>query len=791
MRRYEMEHYDKIRGAAPECMVLLKSDGSFPLQETGKLALYGNGARHTLKGGTGSGDVYVRSFKSIEEALEAEGFTLTTGDWLDGYDQAREKAHTAFLTRCRERIEKEGPLAILDIMGEVMPEPEYDLPLEAEGQVAIYVLSRICGEGSDRKDIKGDFRLTDSEIRDILALSRTFQKFILVLNTGGVVDLGPVVNAVPNILLLSMPGMAVGEAFADVLMGRQSPSGKLTATWNSDYDFVRDFGCKDDTRYYEGLYSGYRGFELFEKEALFPFGYGRSYTTFDTKVEEVSLEASQLTVKASVTNTGSFAGKEVVQVYVSVPQGKLDHPLRELAGFGKTKLLQPGESEQVSVQADLALLASYDETRQVRFLEQGEYLVFAGCSLKEAKPVALVSALEEQILEQVKSLERKPDFADPEVLIPEGWQTVIANCEKNANLPKLTLSMLNEARHLTTEPEPDLAEKLTNEQLAHVCVGGYLGEGNKSVLGNAGFTVAGAAGQTTSLYGDLGIPSLVMADGPAGLRISKIYGLDEKGIYNVDQGTNDDMLAILPESIKKALGMDKPAEQRSGKHYTQYCSAIPVGTAIAQSFNVQLAKEMGDLVGAEMERFGVHLWLAPALNIQRHPLCGRNFEYYSEDPYLTGEMASAMVEGIQSMHIAASVKHFALNNKETNRNESDSRASERAIREIYLKAFEIVVKKAKPWTIMSSYNAINGIRASESKELLTDILRNEWGFDGLVTTDWWGHGEQYKETIAGGDIKMGLGFPDRMKEALRKDLVTEDEIRVCARRVLELILKFD
>lgn len=251
-------------------------------------------------------------------------------------------------------------------------------------------------------------------------------------------------------------------------------------------------------------------------------------------------------------------------------------------------------------------------------------------------------------------------------------------------------------------------------------------------------------------YGNLpeyGVPSIMTADGPAGLR-------------------------ILPEC---------------GVHTT----AWPCATMLACTWNPQLAEQVGEAGGAEVKENNIGAWLTPAVNIHRSPLCGRNFEYYSEDPFLTGKMAAAMVTGIQSNHVAATVKHFALNNKEENRKNSDSRASERAIREIYLKAFEIIVKEAKPWSIMSSYNIINGHRASENRELLEGILRDEWGFEGMVTTDWWTGGEHYKEVKAGNDVKMGCGFPERLLQAMEQGVLTRREMEVCAKRVLELILRVD
>ena len=294
---------------------------------------------------------------------------------------------------------------------------------------------------------------------------------------------------------------------------------------------------------------------------------------------------------------------------------------------------------------------------------------------------------------------------------------------------------------------------MTLEEKAHLVVGtGMAGfSGDSAVIGATRKLVPGAAGTTYPIE-RLGIPAVVLADGPAGLRIDP---------------------------------------KREGDSATYYCTHFPIGTLLASTWDQELVESVGQSIGNEVLEYGADVLLAPALNIHRNPLCGRNFEYYSEDPYLAGKTGAAMVRGIQSQHIGASVKHFAANNKETNRKDSDSRVSERALREIYLKQFEIIVKESHPYTIMSSYNLLNGIHTSEHKELLTGILRDEWEFDGIVTTDWWTFGEHYRETKAGNDIKMAAGYPERIKEAYEKGFITEAEIRLSARRILNMILKID
>ncbi|WP_039832169.1 glycoside hydrolase family 3 protein, partial [Paenibacillus sonchi] len=312
-------------------MVLLKTNGDFPLRNTGEIALYGSGSRQTIKGGTGSGDVNSRFYVTVEQGLENAGFTITTKDWIDRYDRVQKQAHQEFVAGIKSKAQATGVPAIMLGMGAVMPEPEYELPFEGAGDTAIYVLSRISGEGSDRNAVDGDLKLTQTEIRDILNLAKTYSHFMLVLNVGGVVDLTPVLE-VPNILILSQLGVVTGDALADVLLGQSYPSGKLTATWSAwdDYSQIGDFGQEDDTRYREGVYVGYRYFDSAAKTPLFPFGYGLGYTQFRIVESVVSLDGSHVNVTVTVKNMGSTSGKEVVQLYVSVPSGKLDQPFQTL-----------------------------------------------------------------------------------------------------------------------------------------------------------------------------------------------------------------------------------------------------------------------------------------------------------------------------------------------------------------------------------------------------------------------------------------------------------------------------
>ena len=783
METYEIDHLNAVRVLATECMVLLRSDGAFPLAEPGEIALFGSGARHTIKGGTGSGDVNSRHVTTIEEGLETAGFTIVTRPWMEAYDRIRLQAHQDFIAGIRAEAAKRGVPAIMVGMGSVMPEPEYSIPLDVDAGTdpgaAVYVLARTSGEGSDRTPEAGDLSLTDTEVRDILTLNDRFEKFLLVLNVGGVVDLSPLGN-VGNILLLSQLGATVGDAFADVLLGRAYPSGKLATTWAAwdEGDQIGDFGDPDDTHYREGIYVGYRFYDSVGKEPLFPFGFGLGYTTFDVQTRQVSLDGARVSIDVDVTNTGGFPGKETIQVYASVPAGRLDQPLQALAGFTKTDEIAPGATARITVDVDLTDLASYDEASHATVLEAGRYLLRAGTSSRQLSPVAVVELAQDATVRHLTGDLGEPGFTDWKPKAP-------AVLDIPADLPVLAVAPAHLRRPDGAEPTEQaapegfsealvLARGLSDDELIYTVLGDYRrGEESGSVIGAASTTVIGAAGQTTTRIP--GLPSIIMADGPAGLRLAPTYGVDAEGPFSLgDSSLPATFLELMDDAGREALGIaDAPEPREPAEIREQYTTAIPIGTALAQSWNPGLAQRLGDVVGAEMEHFGIHLWLAPAFNLHRCVLCGRNFEYLSEDPLLAGRIAAAITRGVQSHPgRGVTIKHLACNNQETNRLNSNSSVSPRALRDLYLRAFEICVRRARPAAVMTSYNLINGVHTSESVELLEVILRQEWGFDGLVMTDWVVDGMTRSDmkhprataaaTIkAGNELFMPGGEPDR------------------------------
>ena len=800
---YERDHLEKLRGNLAECTVLLKSDGSFPLESPGALALYGSGASQTLKGGTGSGEVNSRFFVTVEQGLEKAGFQLTTKSWLDAYDQVREEAGKAFLKEIKNRAKKNHTNVLIESMGAVMPEPEYELALEGEGDTAVYVLARISGEGNDRENIPGDIALTQSEIRDILQLQKQYQRFLLVLNVGGPVDLSPILEEVGNILLLSQLGVETGAVLADLLLGKAYPSGKLATTWAAfeQYQTIGEFGGLNDTRYREGIYVGYRYFDAESVTPMFPFGFGLGYTEFSVGEEKTELNGEQITVTAVVKNTGNAAGKETLQIYVSKPEVTLDQPFQVLAAFTKSGELAAGAEETVTLSFRLSDLASYDSRREAWVLEKGDYFLRLGVSSADTKVIARIRLESEVTTRQAKNVCGVTDFTD--------WKPKLERIDMfPLDVPILTADPTAIPQQKTeylfeTKIHPETAG-MSTEQLILMSLGAIDPKGIlANVVGSSGCTVAGAAGESCGFTRTLGIKPLVMADGPAGLRLSKDYVVTDSGQLPLGGTLPESMVESMPKPARWLVGkLEKKAPQNAEIHH-YYATAIPIGTAIAQSWNPGFAELCGDLVGDEMDRMDVDLWLAPALNIHRDIRCGRNFEYFSEDPLISGTFAAALTRGVQAHSgRGVTIKHYAANNQEYNRYNNNSMVSERAMREIYLKGFEICIREAHPAALMTSYNLLNGTHTSEHTGLIRDILRCEFQHQGLVMTDWVVAGVTNKKSIypvadaarvaeAGGELFMPGSRHDEesLKKAVEKGTLSVLQLRKNVSRTLEMITK--
>ncbi len=766
IQQFEIQHIAAVREAAAECTVLLKNEGILPLKGTGKIALYGSGARRTIKGGTGSGDVNVRHFVTIEEGLENAGFEITSKDWLDSYEDIMNRTCSAWIQEMKRQAKEYNVNPVMYAMGKAMPEPEYEFPLDAEGDTALYVLSRNSGEGADRAAVAGDINLTGTEIRDILALNQKYKNFVLILNVGGMVNLAPVAE-VKSVLLLGQLGTPTGDVCADLLLGKSYPSGKLAMTWApiNAYPSTEGFGDMNDTRYQEGIYVGYRYFDTVGLKPTYAFGYGIGYTDFQINTSGFQADAEKVSVTAIVENTGNFAGKEVVQVYYSAPAKALDKPFQELAAFAKTRELAPGEKQELTLTFALTDMASYDEEKSAYVLEQGDYLIRVGSCSDNTVVCGVVRLDQSVITYQAKAICPGWDFEDikPNAGRKSNENTVSGSGDASdlkvitihgSDIRTLSASYRNEPKELEKAPAVSWQEVkagkksvdeflagLTVEQTASLCVGNYSEGDMQSVIGSACVKVAGGAGETTRHLDALGLDTLSMADGPAGLRLSKGYKLVGGAAKSSDSALDGVFRDLMDTEQMKMMAamMPQPSEEElNATVYYQYCIAIPIGTGLAQSFNTELCESCGDIVGEEMEMFGVNLWLAPALNIQRSPLCGRNFEYYSEDPLISGKIAAAITRGVQRHKgCGTTIKHYAANNQETNRYASNSILSERTLREIYLRGFEICVKESAPEAVMTSYNLINGEHTCNSYDLLTSVLRDEWGYEGVVMTDWY------------------------------------------------------
>lgn len=793
----EKRHSALARRAAAEGIVLLKNEGMLPLKTSDPIALFGSGAGKTVKGGIGSGDVNNRNSISVYRGIKEAGAVVTNEDWIQDYDKRYKEAREEWKEKILEDVRHvQNPFDAYAANPFSLPDGRRIQETDLKGAAAaVYVISRISGEGKDRRIEKGDYYLSSREREDILYLDRFHIPLILILNSGGPVELTDILQETENIravLNISQPGQEGGHAVADILFGRAVPEGKLTATWAQqyeDYPFSDTYsylnGDLEKEEYREGIYVGYRYFDSFGVKPLFSFGYGLSYTSFGLAFRVLQTEKSSVQARVAVTNTGqSYAGREVVQVYVSFPQGRIEKESRRLAGFAKTDRLMPGESREVVVEIRQKQLAVFSEERQAWIVEAGTYGIWVGNSLDSAVLSAYLTVPREVVLERTHRIcPRKEPF---EELCRDsfGNSESRAEEEKKKTIPVYEFVPCSQPEIQYVSPAE---EQYSVEELIPLLYGNITA--GASTLGSAGIRVPGSAGETTeSLEGKYDIRSLIMADGPAGLRLRQSYQVDRE----TDSVHSAGVLGSLENGFLESEEIYENADT-----YYQYCTAFPVGTALAQTWDTDLLCEFGRAVAEEMREFHIDLWLAPGMNIQRNPLCGRNFEFFSEDPLLTGVLASAVTRGVQEQTgCGVTVKHFACNNQEDNRMGVDSCVSERALREIYLRGFEIAVKESTPAAIMSSYNLINGVHAANSYDLCTVVARKEWGFEGVIMSDWNTTVPEdgsipWKCADAGNDIIMPGNSDDdeNIRQAYARGDLTEKKIRECAGRIISLVKK--
>ncbi len=695
------------RQAAAEGAVLLKNDGqALPLKEGEKLAVFGRTQFHYYKSGTGSGGMVHTSYVvGIEEALKEESFVLNQGLLAKYQDWLKDHPFDTGVGWAQEPWSQEE-----------MPLSEEEIRQAAdESDTALIVIGRTAGEDRDVLNQEGSYLLTAVEEDLIRKVCRIFPKSVVLLNVGAVMDMKWVEKYNPSaVLYVWQGGMEGGHGITDVLTGRVNPCGKLSDTIArdiEDYPSTQNFGGDEANIYAEDIYVGYRYFETFAKEkVLYPFGYGLSYTTFAVTVTGMERMEDAVCLRADVQNTGETAGKEVVQVYVNPAQGKLGKPIRSLVDFAKTGLLQPGETKEFVFTISDRQLASYDDSGVTGYpfcfvLEDGTYEVYVGTNVRDAQAAGSFTVTETKVLEKcTQALAPATSFRRlrPSKKCSENAETF---CEAWEDTPVRLCPMKTREEEDFVKEIPftgDLGYRLADvydgrisletflaqipdEELCHM----VKGEGMCSSKVTPG-TAAAFGGLTPALQ-NFGIPCGCCADGPSGIRM--------------DCGT-------------KAF-------------------SLPSGTCFACTFNEPLLTSLFEMVGTELRKNRIDTLLGPGMNIHRNPLNGRNFEYFSEDPCLTGRMAAAQLKGFARRGVTGTIKHFAANNQEHNRRKVDAVVSERALREIYLKGFETAVKEGGAYSIMTTYGPINGIWTAGNYELLTTVLRGEWKYDGMVMTDWW------------------------------------------------------
>ena len=792
------DHIALSRRAAAEGMVLLKNEKNvLPVRRGTRVALFGKAGADYVKGGGGSGDVTVAYIRNLIDGMrikEQEGKVCLYEPLNEFYeaDVQRQYAQgivpglTAEPALPQDLLKGAGAFAELAIVSICRFSGEnWDRTTELDaGRKTSTELSGPEGEllkRAARVFERGDFYLSAAEERLIAQVKEAFEKVVIVLNTGAVISSSWFAQdpGISSVLMAWQAGMEGGLAEADILCGDVNPSGKLADTFAGrleDYPFSEDFHqALEYVNYTEDVYVGYRYFETIPgKDSLvcYPFG---EYEADSGQTVFQRNDAPYMEVLARVTNIGAFAGKEVLQLYSSAPGGKLGKPARELKAFCKTPLLKPGETTTVRLCVPIADLASFDDLGKICesawVLEKGTYTFFLGTSVRDT--VRLDTALE---LETDIIVERAHRLCAP-VSLPD---RLLADGTLES-LPMGSLSRQDNSPSAGNSPSPGVSvwEGLEKAGIFTPDIRARKGEDLLRDRSKDPISFAQAADGSAD-FEDF-FAQLSLED-----KISLLCGQPNTGVANTFGMGN------LPEyGVPSVMTADGPAGLRIQPAVGVTTTAFPCATLLASTWNQELVEEIGRAGGTEVKENNIAVWLTPAMNIHRSPLCGRNFEYYSEDPLLAGKMAAALIRGIQSCKVSACAKHFACNNKETNRFESDSRLSQRALREIYLKAFEIAVKEADPWMIMTSYNIINGIRASENTELITGILRGEWGYQGMLTTDWWNHASQPAEIRAGNDVKMGCGYPRKVLDAYRAGELTEEEIDTCARRVLRMILRLD
>ncbi|MDR0433315.1 MAG: glycoside hydrolase family 3 C-terminal domain-containing protein [Bifidobacteriaceae bacterium] len=817
----EARHIAIAEEAAAESIVLLENYGNvLPLAPGGNIAIFGPGAVRNYPTGTGSsamtGIRYTGALgmSTIEGALADAGFTNTASA---AYNTARNSRLSAIPAMGYWGLHTFNPPSNYSNADAVMTDQNGLAEPTAPTDTAVYVLLRNSGETYDRV-LAQSYYLTQAEKDNIALLGQTYKNVVVVLYVPGVTDTdffreinadqsirdpegGLPLDALVN---AGIPGQEGAEAIVDVLTGQVTPSGKTADTWAADYSlypaaptWANNDGDAYDEVYTEGIYVGYRYFDSFYKQieivpgdpdasVSYPFGFGLSYTSFDIDTLSVVGDPDQVTVSARVTNTGAtYSGKEVVQVYASAPQTGLDKPYQELVGYAKTGTLAPGQSEVVTISFDTDNLSSYDPALAAYTLEAGEYPIRVGNSSRSTEVAAVLTVAQNVIVQQLANQLDNGVVPNELESDPADFFTYPGEAAEIAAAPRMPLNMVGFTAPNNASPTAVKTVAISPTHPMAISQGTMIAPvstyltladlmdwrgtgGSYPALPGERISLVDPAPPSATLFdvakGQVSLESFVASMSVEELAAAAVAGQASGATTPYARGAAGYLRHNEAKGIPVMAFNDGPSGLNGSTSFNlngtkyQRVVAYPSGTNIAQMWNVDLAEAVGRAIGEEMEDMGAMTWLAPGANIHRDPLCGRNVEYYSEDPLLSGMSGAATTIGLQSVPgVGVSVKHFAANNQEAEREGNDNQISERALREIYLRSFEIIVRGAQPMSIMSSYNMINGTYTAADYELLTDVLRNEWGFDGFVMTDWGGNRAGVINTMYGGNNVQSPG----------------------------------
>lgn len=777
------EKLDFARKAAADGMVLLKNvNGALPLALDKEIALFGISSYRCFRLGWGSGDMMAQTISQINEGLKAAGYKLN------------QEIEDLCLNYVKELPDQRLMNRSWDEWTWRQEEIKVDVALiesaSKKSDVAIVTLGRNSGEGFDLKDEEGYFRLHTDEVNLVKTVSKYFSKTVLLLNTCGPLDMRAIDGCdIDAIVDVSLGGEMFGYAVADIVSGSVTPNGKLTTTWAYKYE---DYQGKEgittkEVPYKEGIYVGYRYFDTFGIVPRYPFGFGLSYTEFSSEVVDIRIDDQIVDLTVKVTNVGGCKGREIIQCYLSAPQAKLEKPYQELCTYAKTDVLAPNESCELLLSFDLTEMASYDEERASFILEAGKYYVRIGNCSRNTKIACAINLSKEIVCNVVKNRctkEKDFDELSNKGAVPYSYEGEEAE-KANARLFEFDCDSVETVVHDIVENDPpklltpengefynlkdvsegratveDVVAQFSDEELADILNGViYEGANANANVGSMAIKVRGAAGEMWSSE-KYAIPVNACADGPAGVR-----------------------LAIFTTPIETDTDLSREVV------------AYPSGTCMANSWDLESARRFGECVRDDLEISDIEGWLAPGINIHRNPLNGRNFEYLSEDPIISGKIGAYITIGVQYNDDAeptgryTTVKHFACNNIEYERGVSDSQMSERALREIYLKGFKIAVEEGRPHAMMTAYNKINGTFASTNYDLLMGILRGEWEYDGIVMTDWNPCANPQEHVHACNDLIMPGRFRKQIIEGLKNGNVKKEEAQLCAVRLLKHIMK--